>query len=177
MKKIMTGNYDNCKTGNLVSVSFDEGRKALFDGASRPDLATEIDFCKLANENINKMITEYYLQILSNIDPLELYESLDNETILLCYEDSLELCHRHLIAFYLELFLGIKTSEVKVNSKRQTYHTLNRPDYLKNELERIIKDNYDMHSFTDIKDAYEYNKSKVVPLKYNLNLKSLTKTG
>ncbi len=184
MKKIMTGNYDNCKTGNLVSISGDRGRLKDFVGESKMSLAPKKDFWKIWHDNIGNIdeedntrfyVREYYKNVLSKIDPKELYDSLKDETILLCYENNTDFCHRHLVAFYLELFLGIKTSEVRVNSKRQTYHCLERPDYLKKILEDEIKREYDMHGFDDLIDAYNLETCKITPLKYKLDLKSLTK--
>jgi len=31
-KRIFTGSYDKCKAGNLISISFDKGKSAGFEG-------------------------------------------------------------------------------------------------------------------------------------------------
>lgn len=169
MKKIMTGNYVNCKTGNLISISGDRGKAALYEGECMPELAPKRDFWQKwfdnvgivpEYENTKYYIEEYYNQVLSKIDPMTLYKSLKNETILLCYEDSEDFCHRHLVAYYLELFLGINVSEVSVNSKRQTYHVLKRPEFLKDMLEDIIRENYAMNGYKSIRAAYLFNLSQ-----------------
>ena len=169
MKKIMTGNYENCKVGNLISISGDRGKRALYDGVCMSNLSPKMSFWGKWHSNIGKIseeentkyyIREYYKEVLSKIDPEELYNELIDNSILLCYEDNNEFCHRHLVAFYLELFLGIKTYEVRVNPKRETYHVLSRPEYLKSMLEDVIKESYDMNGFDTLKDAYLYNKEK-----------------
>lgn len=169
MKKIMTGNYENCKVGNLISISGDRGKRKNFNGKYITELAPKKEFWKVWHDNIGKIseeentkyyIREYYNQVLSRIDPEKIYNKLENGTILLCYEDNNEFCHRHLVAFYLELFLGIKTYEVRVNPKRETYHVLSRPEYLKDILEEVIKETYDMNGFDTLREAYMYNKQK-----------------
>ena len=57
------------------------------------------------------------------------------------------------MAFWLELFLDIKTYEVKEvdNYKLKKQE---RPEYLKEVLENIIKESYNMHGFQSIRAAY-----------------------
>ena len=38
-KRIFTGNYEECKAGNLISISGDRGRKIGFIGKAMPKLA------------------------------------------------------------------------------------------------------------------------------------------
>jgi receptor expression-enhancing protein 5/6 len=113
-------------------------------------------------DNIKYYATEYYKQVLSKLDPQEVYDMIPDDAILLCYEENDKFCHRHFFAFWQELFLGIRTSEVYENPVRETLTRLDRPEYLKNVMEEVIKENYDMHNFDTIKEAYEYNK------KYNI---------
>lgn len=161
MKEVLTGNYENCKIGNLISISKDKGQKVNFNGSYLQKLAPKIDFSiDWINEknfsNIKDYINKYYTDILSQIDPQELFDSLPDLAILLDYDDKM---YRHLVAFWLELFLGIETYEIAVNPKRETLKVVQRPEYLKGILENVIKDNYDMNGFDNIKDAYSYNKS------------------
>lgn len=170
MKTICTSNYNNCKTENGISISGDRGNKVNFKGSCLPILAPKKEFYEIWHNNIGKIsneennryyITEYYNQVLSKLDPKQIYDMIPKEGILLCYENNNEFCHRHLVAFWLELFLGIRTFEVYENPKRETRRVVERPEYLKSVLEDIIKENYDMHDFNSIKDAYEYNKKSV----------------
>mgnify|MGYP003303975650 CR=1 FL=1 len=56
----------------------------------------------------------------------------------------MDFCHRHLLAFWFELFLEVRTSEVYENPVRETLRKLDRPEYLKDMFEEIIKEEYDM---------------------------------
>lgn len=180
MKILLTGNYENCKEGNIISISTDRGKKANFEGLSLTKLAPKKEFLEIWHNNIGKIseeentefyIREFYNNVLSKLDPQEVLDSLPEYPVLLCYEKNTEFCHRHLVALWFELFLGIKTYEVGVNSKRDTFQRLNRPDYLKPILEKIIKENYNMGDYNSISAAYLYNKSKEKEEEYKLILK------
>ncbi|MBQ9023592.1 MAG: hypothetical protein IJ105_00045 [Bacilli bacterium] len=180
MKIVLTGNYDNCKTGNLISISGDRGKKVNFDGLCLPKLAPKKDFWQVWHDNIGKIseeentefyVTNYYKEVLSKLDPGEIFDSLPEYSILLCYEKNMDFCHRHLVAFWFELFLEIKTYEVEVKPKRDTLQRLDRPEYLKQILEKVIKENYNMNDFNSISAAYHYNKSKEIEYSYKLELK------
>ena len=171
MCKINTSNYNNCRTENGISISGDRGKKVEFKGRCLPMLAPKKEFWQVWYDNIGKIseednikyyATEYYKQVLSKLDPQEVYDMIPDDAILLCYEENDKFCHRHFFAFWQELFLGIRTSEVYENPVRETLTRLDRPEYLKNVMEEVIKENYDMHNFDTIKEAYEYNK------KYNI---------
>lgn len=130
-------------------------------------LAPKKSFWQLWHDNIGKVseeenndyyIREFYNQVLKKLDPEEVLESLPNMSILLCYENNIDFCHRHLVAFWFELFLKIKTYEVKVNINRGTITRLDRPYYLREKLEGVIKESYPVHGFDLISEAYSYNK-------------------
>jgi uncharacterized protein YeaO (DUF488 family) len=68
------------------------------------------------NNNISwgQYIEEYKAQ-LEELDPEEVMEdliALDDSPILLCWENSDGLCHRHLVANWLECELGIRVREI-----------------------------------------------------------------
>ena len=172
MKTILTGNYEKCKIGNIISISKDGGEKANFNGLSLIKLKPKHDL-----EDFNKLddsskkddyIRQYYVDVLSKIDPQDLLDTLLNDTILVDYDDKI---FRHLVAFWFELFLDIKTYEVEVNPKRETIKVVNRPDYLKEKLEKIIKEDYNLNGYESISAAYLYNKSKEKEEEYKLTLK------
>lgn len=171
MCKINTASYDNCQTENGISISGDRGKQVNFTGRCIPMLAPKYGFWKIWHDNIGKIseeentkyyMREYFKQVLSKLDPQEVYDLIPDESILLCYEDNDKFCHRFLFCFWLELFLGVRTSEVYENPIRETLRKLDRPEYLKDMFEEIIKEEYDMPGFETIKEAYEYNK------KYNI---------
>ena len=125
---IYTSSYDqiNCKNYETYSISGDRGKMKNYDGKCYPVLAPKLSFFKIWHSNIgiikeeenNKFyIEEYYKQVLSQLDPEEVYKKLDN-SILLCYEPSDKFCHRFIVAAWFEIFLDIYIPEVKmVNNK------------------------------------------------------------
>lgn len=122
---IYTGSYTNFKnyTEDLpvaVSISGDRGKMVNFEGKCFPALAPKFEFWKIWHENIGKIneeentayyIREYVSKVLNHLDPNKVFKELDN-SILLCYEPSLEFCHRHIVAFWLEKNLNIIVPEV-----------------------------------------------------------------
>ena len=120
---IYTGNYKNCKSGNLISISGDSGRKENFSGNEY--------------ENTKYYIESYYKEVLSKVDLEELLFKEENP-ILLCYEDSKDFCHRHVLAEFLEYKYDIKVDEISIdkNGNKTVY---SRPSYIKEILMDVIK--------------------------------------
>lgn len=76
-KRIFTGNYEECKAGNLISISGDRGRKVGYTGKAITKLAPKRAFWDIWYNNIGKIpeeeniryyIEEYYKQVLSKVD-------------------------------------------------------------------------------------------------------------
>lgn len=159
MCRIMTSNYTNCTSENGISISEDRGKKVNFKGNCLQVFAPKKEFFdKTKGENVRCYVEEYYKQVLSKLDPVTVLDIIPEGAILLCYEDDIEFYHRHLVAFWFELFLGMTTAEVVENPVRETLKKAPRPEYLKDILEDVIKENYNMNGFDNIKDAYSYNK-------------------
>ena len=88
MKVVLTGNYENCKTGNLISISGDRGEDAGFVGKCIPELVPKKDFFRRYKDNKGKIpdevndryyIEQYYDTVLSKLDPKDTYEKLVND--------------------------------------------------------------------------------------------------
>ena len=135
---IYTGNYYECKSGNLISISGDRGRKAGFEGKSFPCLAPKKFFWEVFNSNIGKIpdmtnykyyIKEYYDKVLSKVDIEELLKNEKNP-ILLCYEKNQEFCHRHILSFYIELKYGIIVKDIKIDDNGKITEN-KKPQYIK----------------------------------------------
>lgn len=169
MCRIMTSNYKNCVTENGISISGDRGKGADFTGLAMPELAPKKEFWQVWHNSLGKIpkeasdkyyVKEYYKQVLSKLDPHDVLKKIPDGSILLCYEKPDEFCHRHIVAFWFELFLDIKTSEVIENPRRETVRKVNRPDYIKKMLEDVIKEEYDMNDFNIIKMLYEKQRAR-----------------
>lgn len=156
---IYTGSYKefNNTKFNLYSISKDEGKDAGYEGKSYLALAPlESFFRKWKNnrgiveelENNKYYIEEFYHQILENLDPKKVYEELDG-SVLLCYEDSNEFCHRHIVAAWFEIFLGVTIYEVKCDNDE--LYISSKPKYIKEYLSKLILENYNKE---DIKKLY-----------------------
>ncbi|MBQ7105814.1 MAG: hypothetical protein IJN90_08155 [Bacilli bacterium] len=120
---ICTSSYKawNDTLSTCYSISGDRGKGVNYEGKCYPKLAPKLSFWKKWHDNIGLIteeennsfyIREYYNQILSKLNPKEVYDELDNST-LLCYEDSNLFCHRHIVAEWLELTLGVSIYEVE----------------------------------------------------------------
>jgi len=145
-KHIFTGNYYECKAGNLISISHDKGKSAGFTGKTISELAPKRQFWDIWRDNIGKIseeennryyIEEYYKQILSKIDIEELLKDQQNP-ILLCYEKEQEFCHRHIVAEYIEYKYGIKVRDIKIDENLKITEN-KRPKYIKEFLLEAIK--------------------------------------
>ncbi len=138
---IYTGNYKNCKGDKCVSISGDKGKGANFTGQSYAKLAPKYNFWKIWHNNIGIIseeentryyIHEYYNNVLKKLSPKEVYEKLDG-CILLCYEEENIFCHRYIVAYWLEITLGIKVDEVRMLDNG-TLIKLAKPEYLRKML-------------------------------------------
>ena len=126
------------------SISGNRGKDANYQGKCYPELAPKLSFWKIWHDNIGKIdeienntfyIKEYYNQVLSKLSPQEIYEQLD-EKVLLCYENNNEFCHRHIVAKWLEITLGIYVPEIKLINNE--IKEVSRPKYIGNILECLI---------------------------------------
>ena len=141
--RIFTGNYEECKVGNLISISGDRGRSVGFNGKAIPKLAPKRAFWDIWHDNIGKIpeeennryyIEQYYKKVLSKVDIEELLKD-EKDPILLCFEKGQEFCHRHVLAEYIEMTYGIKVRDIKIDENLNIEEN-ERPEYIK----RILKD-------------------------------------
>jgi hypothetical protein len=163
-KEIYTGSKENCKEGNLILIneSSDDSKYRVIDKLNfNEELVESLPDIDSGMQEIIKSFycsELYYNKVLKYIDPIELLEELRDNPILVSSKESKEFDYRHLVALYLELFLGIKSKEILID-ENGNIKNIPRPDYLKSMLESVIKRNYPMNGFDNIKDAYSYNKN------------------
>ena len=144
--RIFTGNYEECKIGNLISISGDRGKKAGFVGKAIPALAPKRVFWEIWHNNIGKIsdekntryyIEQYYNQVLSKVNIEKLLQD-ETDPILLCYEKGQEFCHRHIVAEFIELTYGVKVRDIKVDENLNVEENI-RPRYIRDILKDIIQ--------------------------------------
>ena len=145
-KRIFTGNYEECKAGNLISISGDKGKSAGFNGKVISEFAPKRKFWDKWRDNIGKIpelentkyyIEEYYKQVLSKINIQELLKD-EKDPILLCYEKRQDFCHRHVLAEYIEMQYGIHVKDIKVDENLNIEEN-KRPQYIRKMLEEVIQ--------------------------------------
>lgn len=161
MKNIIlgTGNYNNVKSGNTVSITGDGGNAWGYFGPAYKKLAPRLvtyttysskleelqnmkdDLLNYKEQIENEYIKSYYETRLKYLDIKELLyilkEKFGNDIILLCHEDINEFCHRRLIADYIELETGIYIPEISINENGRII--MHNPIRYKNKLKQIIK--------------------------------------
>lgn len=145
MNNIFSGNYEECKAGNLISISGDRGRKVGYVGKALPQLAPKKEFWQIFNNNIGKIpeteniiyyIQEYYKQVLSKVDIEDILKD-EKDPILLCYEKGQDFCHRHVLAEYIEMKYNIKVKDIKIDEQLNIEEN-QRPAYIKGMLKDIM---------------------------------------
>ena len=157
-----TGNYENVKTGNTVSITGDGGNAWGYYGPAykklAPRLETYLPYARGLEElkSIRTNLLEYtfrrkkleeeyirsYYEIrLKNLDVFELFQQLENrfgrDIILLCHEPVGEFCHRRLVADYIELRTGIYIPEIKVEGDGMIQGMF--PTCYKKSLQKLMK--------------------------------------
>ena len=182
---IITSCHKNFQSDKFITyaISGNRGKNAKYIGKCFPQLAPKLAFWKIWHNNIGIIpeeennryyIEQYYKEVLSILNPEEIYKKLDNSA-LLCYENNNEFCHRHIVAAWFELLLDIEVPEVKANNYSIEY--INRPTYIKEELEKIIKKEKNIKQFNSLHAFYLFEKSETLKQKnpnkyYNDNILS-----
>ena len=159
----------------VVSISGDRGKMVDYTGECYPDLAPKKSFWNVWHNNIGKInhgennkyyIREYYKQVLSKLDVNKVYQDLDNK-ILLCYEDPRAFCHRHIVADWFELSLGIRIAEVEQQGDKLVEKQRN--PFIKLYLEDVIKEETDLMGFDSLYALNLYKKGEELEKKAQNN--------
>ncbi len=124
MKKIYTSNYAR-QSGNPKAIGISLVIPEWYEGATQPSLAPTSDMVfslKRDKKGYNKRkYIRDYIDMLNNqnIDPFELIQNWDNDTMLLCYESPNEFCHRHVLADWIKDRTGVEIQEWMTDSERE----------------------------------------------------------
>jgi len=145
---IYTGKYENCKSGNLISISGNRGKSVGFEGKYISAFAPKRSFWETWKKNIGKIdecennkfyIEEYYKQVLIDIDIEEILKD-EVDPILLCYENPDDFCHRHILAEYIKLKYEKEVYEIEIDVDGNIT-IKDRPKYIREMLLEVIEEN------------------------------------
>lgn len=162
-----TGNYDNVKSGNTVSVTGDGGNAWGYFGPAYKKLAPRLitynayaekyekllklkqdvlklkEYLEYRKQIEDEYIKSYYDTRLKDLDIDELLDTFEEKfgrnIILLCHENIDEFCHRRLIADYIEVLTGVYIPEISVTESGIVKKI--KPIRYKNRLEELLEVN------------------------------------
>ena len=167
---ISTSSHNDWQSDKYITyaISGNRGKDANYEGRCYPKLAPKLLFWKTWHNNIGKIseeennryyVQEYWNQVLRKLDPQQVYEELDNST-LLCYETNTEFCHRHIVAAWFEILLDVNVPEQK--AKDYEIEEVERPTYIKEYLEDAMRHNRDMKGFNSLRALYLFEKGEKI---------------
>ena len=89
-------------------------RPRFYKGKIYPKLAPKPWFLyKYKKDGDEDFYTEqYHKEILNKLNPKKVYKELGKDAVLICWEGSGKFCHRHIVAEWLSINLGIKITEL-----------------------------------------------------------------
>lgn len=165
---IITSSHKNWQSDKYITyaISGNCGQDANYQGKCYPQLAPKLSFWKIWHENIGCIseednnrfyVQEYWNQVLLKLDPEQVYRKLDN-SVLLCYESNNEFCHRHIVASWFELLLGVNVPEKK--AKEYKIEEVDKPEYIKQYLEDAMKYNRNMRGYKSLRALYLFEKGE-----------------
>ena len=92
---MQTSNFArSSKDTNAVSIS--QGIPRWYKGRRYMPLAPSWELIKIEDEQLYRQL--YYEQVLSQLDPYQVYNDLGPDAIMLCWESPGKFCHRRLAA-------------------------------------------------------------------------------
>jgi hypothetical protein len=112
--EIMQTSYYSKSANHPNAVSIAAKAPDWYKGRQYKKLAPRYWFFKKYKEDGDKEFytEQYYKEVLSVLDPKQVYKDLGENAVLLCWEKSGDFCHRHLVAEWLSKELGIEIKEI-----------------------------------------------------------------
>ena len=107
---LSTSCYNNLKRipEGLEPVCISVGKPRWYSGRLYPPLYPTRKMLKMSIEQYNLL----YDEILSKLDPQQVFDELGENSVMLCWEKPGILCHRRRVAEWLEQHLGIVVPEL-----------------------------------------------------------------
>lgn len=117
---MFTSYYDNISNITYPTVGISGWMPAWYTGPTYRKLAPKYKTCYLPYINgeidSQEYAARYTYDVLNKLNPSDVYRDLSERggqnAVLLCYEKPDKFCHRHLVAQWLNLSLGIKITEL-----------------------------------------------------------------
>ena len=100
---------------NPKAVAISRGIPPWYTGARLIELAPSRVLMQVKDDT--EYNRRYKAEVLAGLDPQDIIEALEPESILLCWENPGEPCHRRLVAEWLEKELGIEVPEFEPKKK------------------------------------------------------------
>lgn len=143
-----------------IAISGDEGKLVGFVGRAERSLSpytffkkwkekeTQIEeayktksideqtYYNLKAENQWDYVEKFYTKVLKPLNPQEVYKSLGENAVLLCFEKPTQFCHRHLVAGWLEMNLGVQIDEYGFENDANVKEN---KENLKEQLKQVIE--------------------------------------
>lgn len=89
-----------------------KNNESQLEEALKIGIINKDEFNELKTENQWDYIQNFYNKVLKPLNPQEIFQSLGENAVLLCFEKPTDFCHRHLVAGWLEMSLGVQIDEL-----------------------------------------------------------------
>ena len=123
------------------------------------------DYKEMSYNEREEYIKRYYLDVLSKLDPEKIYDKI-RYTILVSDERTDSLAKRHIVSEWLTLYVGEKFYESYYDKEKGELVRLERPPFIKSDLEKIIRNNIEnMRGFKSLRALYLFEKGEELELK------------
>lgn len=99
---------------NPKAVSIAGRAPVWFTGRQYKKLAPKYWFFKRYKEDgdVDFYIEQYYREVLSKLNAQDVYDDLGEDSIVVCWEQPEEFCHRYLVSSWFKVELGIEIPEL-----------------------------------------------------------------
>lgn len=117
------------------------------------------DYREASVDELEKYVLEFYTEVLSKLDPIELSYKLEGSCVT-SNERTDSLAKRHIVSEWLKLYTNIKPIEVGTGENSSVIE-LDTPEFIGPMLERVIRKNItNMRGFSSLKALYLFEKSE-----------------
>ncbi len=113
-KRLYTSYFNSGEWDSEYAVSIAGKSPPWYNQAEFKELAPKFWFFEKYKRDGDKdfYTKQYHEEVLSHLDPEEVYNRLGQNTVLLCWEKPGEFCHRHIVADWFTNALDIEVIEV-----------------------------------------------------------------